>query len=465
MLKGNILICDDEEGIRKYLTKMLQAKGFGVETFADGASLVRRIEGGRAGDADLLLQDVRMPDMDGIQVLKRVKKLRPDLPVVVMTAFGTIDAAVDAIKLGAYDYVTKPFPKEKILGVIDKALEMELLIRENRSMKEELARPEAGGSIIFVSDRFRVVYDFTLQVAASEANILVLGESGTGKELIAGAVHANSPRRKRRFLSLNCAALSDTLLESQLFGHVRGAFTGAVATQKGLLEEADGGTLFLDEIGDVSPAVQAKLLRVIQEGDFIPVGATRSRNVDIRFVAATNKDLEKEVRDGRFREDLYYRLNVITIQIPPLRERPDDVIPLAEHFLKKYARRIARDIHGIDPRARQMLREYRWPGNVRELENVMERAVILTRGELVPPEALPIREIPPAETAPPAGRLVSLENLEMEHIRNILIQTGFHKSRSAEILGISRKTLDRKISEYGLAVPGNAPQERRHLAE
>jgi DNA-binding NtrC family response regulator len=465
MLKGTILICDDEEGIRKYLAKMLQAKGLGVETFADGASLVCRIEGGSDGDADLLLQDVRMPDMDGLQVLKRVKKLRPGLPVVVMTAFGTIDSAVDAIKLGAYDYVTKPFPKEKILGVIEKALEMELLIRENRSLKEELARPEAGGSIIFVSDRFREVYDFTLQVAGSQANILVLGESGTGKELIAGAVHANSPRRKRRFLSINCAALSDTLLESQLFGHVRGAFTGAVVNQKGLMEEADGGTLFLDEIGDVSPAVQAKLLRVIQERDFIPVGATRPKSVDIRFVAATNKDLEKEVREGRFREDLYYRLNVITIQIPPLRERPDDILPLAEHFLNKYSRRIGKEVRGIAPQARQLLREYRWPGNVRELENVMERAVILTRCDLIPPEALPIREAAPVAAPPAAGRLVSLENLEMEHIRNILAQTGFHKSRSAEILGISRKTLDRKIVEYGIAMPGNAPAGTRPLSE
>ncbi|MRR39111.1 sigma-54-dependent Fis family transcriptional regulator, partial [bacterium] len=251
MLKARILICDDEEGIRRYLQKMFLAKEYDVETFADGASLLARLEGGTEGDADILLQDVRMPDMDGIEVLQRVKKLRPALPVVVMTAFGTIDAAVEAIKLGAYDYVTKPFPKEKILGLLDNALQLDLLMKENRVLKEELSRPDTPDNIIFTSAKFREVYELTVQVASSDANILVLGESGTGKELIAGAVHVNSQRKGRRFLSINCAALSDTLLESQLFGHVRGAFTGAITTQKGLLEEADGGTLFLDEIGDV----------------------------------------------------------------------------------------------------------------------------------------------------------------------------------------------------------------------
>ncbi|ABB31298.1 two component, sigma54 specific, transcriptional regulator, Fis family [Geobacter metallireducens RCH3] len=453
-MKARILICDDEEGIRRYLQKMFLAKEYDVETFADGTSLLARIEGGTEGDADILLQDVRMPDMDGIEVLKRVKKLRPAMPVVVMTAFGTIDAAVEAIKLGAYDYVTKPFPKEKILGLMENALQLDLLMKENRVLKEELSRPDIPDNIVFTSAKFREVYDLTVQVAGSDANILVLGESGTGKELIAGAIHVNSQRKGRRFLSINCAALSDTLLESQLFGHVRGAFTGAITTQKGLLEEADGGTLFLDEIGDVSAAVQAKLLRVIQEREFIPVGATKPKSVDIRFVAATNKDLAKEVAAGRFREDLYYRLNVITIALPPLRERREDIEPLAMHFLAKYARRIRKNIRGFTPEALQSLQGYRWPGNVRELENVVERAAILTRGDLVTPEVLPIR---PREDAPllrPDNLLVSLEEMEREHIERVLRQTGFHKSRTAEILGISRKTLDRKIVEYALAIPG-----------
>ena len=286
----------------------------------------------------------------------------------------------------------------------------------------------------------------------SDANILILGESGTGKELIAGALHDNSPRRGRQFLSINCAALTDTLLESQLFGHVRGAFTGAVIAQKGLLEEADGGTLFLDEIGDVSAAVQAKLLRVIQERNFIPVGATRSKNVDIRFVAATNKNLEKEVAAGRFREDLYYRLNVITINLPPLRERPEDIAPLARHFLEKYARRVGKDLRTISPEALALMAEYRWPGNVRELENVLERAAILARSDTITADIIPLRPVAQVDSTP-SVRLVSLETVEREHIREVLKRTGFHKSRSAEILGISRKTLDRKIAEFAISLP------------
>ena len=275
MLKGNVLICDDEEEILRYLKKLLQAAGLSVATFTRGEQLLRHLEQAGA-DCDLLLQDIRMPDMDGIQVLKRIKELRPALPVIIMTAYGTIDSAVEAIKLGAYDYVTKPFPKEKILTVLEKALERELLLRENRALKEELHLPSPH-NIVFISQKFRDVYDLTLRVAASEANILVLGESGTGKELIARAVHDNSTRRGQSFLSVNCAALADNLLESQMFGHVRGAFTGAVTTQKGLLEAADNGTMFLDEIGDMSLATQAKLLRVIQERDFIPVGATKPK--------------------------------------------------------------------------------------------------------------------------------------------------------------------------------------------
>jgi len=456
MLNARILICDDEEGIRRYLQKLFQTKGSEVETFADGTSLLARIESGADGDADILLQDVRMPDMNGMQVLTSVRKLRPALPVVVMTAFGTIDAAVEAIKLGAYDYVTKPFPKEKILSVIENALELNLLARENRFLREELNRPEIPDNIIFTSSKFREVYELTLHVAKSDANILVLGESGTGKELIAGAVHYNSPRRGRRFLSINCAALSDTLLESQLFGHMRGAFTGAITTQKGLLEEADGGTLFLDEIGDVSGSVQAKLLRVIQEREFIPVGATKPKSVDIRFVAATNRDLAKEVQAGRFRDDLYYRLNVITIDLPPLRERPEDIAPLAEHFIGRYARRIRKDIRGLAPDALTLLEEYHWPGNVRELENVMERAVILARGDLITPDLLPMKSRTAEPLPVPSGsQLTSLETIERQHIERTLRQTGFHKSRSAEILGISRKTLDRKIVEYGIRPPGS----------
>ena len=452
MLEGNILICDDEDGMRRYLKKMLQSQGLSVETFADGMSLLRRLETEENGGPDLLLQDIRMPDLDGIEVLRRVGRLRPALPVVVMTAYGSIDSAVEAIKLGAYDYVTKPFPKEKILGVLEKALERKFLLNENRDLKEELNRQSAPGEIVFASARFREVYELTLQVAESEANIIIQGESGTGKELVARAIHYNSPRKGRRFLSINCAALTDSLLESQLFGHIRGAFTGAVATQKGLLEEASGGTLFLDEIGDISPALQVKLLRVIQEGDFLPVGSTRSKSVDIRFVAATNKNLEREVKEGRFREDLFYRLHVINITLPPLRERKDDVEPLARFLLRKYSQRTRKKLTGISAGAMRLLADYNWPGNVRELENVIERAVILARGSEITEDLLPIRrEAPPPVL--PGEEPTSLESVEREQIVKILEKTRYHKTRTAQLLGITRKTLNKKIAEYALNLP------------
>jgi len=455
---AHICICDDEEGILLYLKKRL--KGHQVDTFSRGSDLLARLELPDAAGVDLLLQDVRMPDMDGLQVLKRVKKIRPDLPVIIMTAFGTVDDAVQAIKQGAYDYLIKPFPKEKVLGMIDHVLEFQRLARENRRLREEMSISGSHEPAVFASPRFREVYDLTLQVAASDANILILGESGTGKELIAGTLHRNSLRREKPFVSLNCAALTDTLLESQLFGQLRGAFTGAVMNQKGLLEEADSGTLFLDEIGDVSPAVQAKLLRVIQERDFIPVGSTRPKKVDVRFVAATNKDLEREVREGRFREDLYYRLNVISITLPPLRKRPEDIEPLALHFLRRFAGRMSKEIYTIDPEAMQALQGYGWPGNVRELENVMERAVILTNGSSITPAVIPLRggagpalSATEPSAAPLRPQMVPLEEMERRHIEAVLRGTGYHKSRTAEILKISRRTLDRRIADFGLMDP------------
>ncbi|MSN24942.1 MAG: response regulator [Geobacter sp.] len=448
-----VFICDDEAEILRYLDKLLQVSGYQVETFSSGAELLSRLDSAGPAACDVVLQDVRMPDVDGLLVLRQLHSQKPELPVIIMTGHGTINDAVQAIKEGAYDYITKPFPKEKLLGVLERVLDHRRLANENQQLRKELQRGSGKTeSMVFKSARFREVYDLTLQVAASDANIMILGESGTGKELIAGTIHSNSQRAGRPFVSLNCAALSDTLLESQLFGHVRGAFTGAIINQKGLIEEADGGTLFLDEIGDVSPAVQAKLLRVIQEKDFIAVGSTRSKKVDVRFVAATNKDLQREVAEGRFREDLYYRLNVITIDLPPLRQRREDIEPLALHFLKIYTARMKKDLRGIDADALKCMLQYDWPGNVRELENVIERAVILARTDLISPALLPIgtgRERPAAAQEP--TQLVALEEIERRHIEAVLARTGFHKSRSAEILGISRKTLDRKIAEYGLS--------------
>lgn len=448
---AQICICDDEEGILKYLKKLL--KGHQVTTFSRGGELLAHLESPAGERVELLLQDLRMPDLDGIQILQRVKEKRPELPVIIMTAFATVDDAVRAIKLGAYDYVTKPCPNEKLLSMVENVLQLRRLATENRRLREELA----GGApeqIVFASPRFREVYDLTLKVASSDANILILGESGTGKELIASALHHNSPRCNHPFVSLNCAALSDTLLESQLFGHLRGAFTGAVTNQKGMLEEADGGTLFLDEIGDVSPAVQAKLLRVIQERDFIPVGATRAKKVDVRFVAATNKDLQREVHEGRFREDLFYRLNVISINLPPLRDRPEDIEPLARHFLRRFASRMSKDIRDIAPEGLAALHSYGWPGNVRELENVMERAVILTGGSAITADVIPLQAgrsaVQPPALPVPKPEMVALEEMERQHIEAVLKENRYNKSRTAEILAISRRTLDRRIAEFGL---------------
>ncbi|MBI1921316.1 MAG: sigma-54-dependent Fis family transcriptional regulator [Geobacter sp.] len=460
-LTARILICDDEAEILRYLRKILTARGLAVETFTSGATLLKRLENRDGQKADLVLLDVQMPDLDGIEVLQRVKGLGLEVPVVIMTAYGSINSAVETIKLGAYDYVTKPFPKEKILGVLEKVLEREQLLKENLALKEELAKPAAADNIVYASQRFREVYEMARHVAQSDANVLVLGESGTGKELIAGLIHNSSLRKGRRLLSINCAALTDTLLESQLFGHVRGAFTGAVTQQKGLLEEANGGTIFLDEVGDMSPAIQAKLLRVIQERDFMPVGGTVEKKIDIRLVAATNKDLEAEVKLGKFREDLFYRLNVITITLPPLRERKEDVEPLALHFLKKHSQRMKKEIAGFTPDAMRKLTAYNWPGNIRELENVIERATILTRDRMVGAEALPVWKSDQPEEENSDGRLVTLETVEREHIRNVLRKTGFHKSRTAQILGVARRTLDRKIEEYGLENNGGRLPEVR----
>jgi len=448
---AKILICDDEAEILRYLKKLLEGQGYLVETFSSGAAVIKRLQG--SVPADLLLQDMRLPDMDGLTVFRQAKRIRPDLPVIMMTAYGSIDAAVDAIKLGAYDYITKPFPKEKILGLLGNIFEHQQLKEENRQLRENLRGGGQAAPLVFRSRQFREIYDFTLQVAASDSNILILGESGTGKELIASTIHNASQRRGTTFYSINCAALTETLLESQLFGHVRGAFTGAFSAQKGMLAEADGCTLFLDEVGDMSLAVQAKLLRVIQEGEFIPVGSTKPQSVDIRFVAATNRDLEQEMRSGRFREDFYYRLNVITINLPPLRERPDDIEPLALHFLGRFARRMKKEVTTISSGALTLLTGYHWPGNARELENVIERAVILARSREITPDCLPIWK--PGLLPSGAGSNLSLESLEKEHIRTVFAANQHNKSRTAELLGISRKTLDRKIVEYELNLQGD----------
>jgi DNA-binding NtrC family response regulator len=456
MSEGKVVICDDEKEILRYLKKILHSHGYAVDTYTEGQTMLDRLESDTSYMPDLLVQDINMPGINGIETLRKVRKLRPDLPVVIMTAFGSIDSAVESIKLGAYDYITKPYPIEKLLGVLDKALERETLLKENRRLTEELISSTAPGEIIFTSSSYRKVYDMTLQVAASEANILIQGESGTGKELIARAIHFNSARRDRRYLTINCAALTDTLLESQLFGHVRGAFTGALTSRKGLLEAATGGTLFLDEIGDMTLALQAKLLRVIQEREFTPVGATEIMTCDIRIVAATNKELEKEVAGGRFREDLFYRLNVITLTPPPLRERKEDLVPLTLHFMNRFSARMKKHVDTISEDALRLLKEYHWPGNIRELENIIERAVILAETNRITVDLLPIRTDAGLRAGLYGDGNDSLESVERDHILRVLKKNSYHKSRTAGILGVTRKTLDRKIADYGLTIPKNS---------
>jgi two-component system response regulator HydG len=451
-MENRILICDDEEGMRRYLGKMLQAWGYRIEAFASPTQLVRCLEETDIA-GDLLLLDVKMPEMDGIEALRRVRKVRPELTVVMMTGHGTIESAVEAMKIGAYDYLSKPFPQEKLFALVQHCLERERLIEENSSLKKELRERLAPNEPIFRSERFGEVYNLALQVADSDSSVLILGESGTGKELIAGTIHYASPRANRRFLAINCAALSETLLESQLFGHVKGAFTGATQAQKGLLDEAHEGTLFLDEVGDLSPSLQAKLLRVLQLGEFIPVGATRPRQVDVRFVAATNKILEDEVARGHFREDLYYRLNVIALELPPLRERPEDIEPLVQHFLQTLIRKARRPPKGITPEALQAMRNYHWPGNVRELENVIERGAILARGEFITAAMLPFKpraEAPRGAGAGDPAPPLSLRDAERAQVVRALRQTEWNKSQAAQLLGVTRKTIDRKIKEYDL---------------
>ncbi|HEX9874591.1 MAG TPA: sigma-54 dependent transcriptional regulator [Deferrimonas sp.] len=451
-MDNRILICDDEEGMRRYLAKMLGSWGYQVEVFSGPTMLIRSLAETDA-PADLLLLDIKLPEMDGIEALRRVRQARPELPVVMMTGHGTIESAVEAMKIGAYDYLTKPFPQEKLFALVQHALEQFRLREENSSLKKELRERTVPGPPIFVSQRFAEVYELALTVAESDSTVLILGESGTGKELVAAAIHYAGSRAGNRFLAINCAALTETLLESQLFGHIKGAFTGAAQAQKGLLDEAHEGTLFLDEVGDLSPVLQAKLLRVLQEGEFIPVGSTKARRVNVRFLAATNKNLQEEVSSGRFREDLYYRLNVIALELPPLRERPEDIEPLALHFLGKMAQKIRRPVRGLTPEALAALQAYRWPGNVRELQNAMERCAILSRGEQIGVSLLPFRNQAGRTTASP-GRddsPLSLRAAEEAQVSRALLQTGWNKSHAANLLGITRKTLDRKIKDFSLS--------------
>ncbi|MBP1636820.1 MAG: pilR, partial [Acidobacteria bacterium] len=399
---GRILVVDDERSMRELLQIVLRREGHQVRLAEDGQAAVAELE---REPVDVLISDIKMPGMTGVDVLREAKRIDPDIVGIMVTAYASTDTAVEALRLGAYDYLTKPFDVEELKAKVRNALERRTLRQENVLLKRALRSSSAFSNIIGRSRAMQAVFDLVETVAPTNSTILVTGESGTGKELVARAVHTNSLRRDQAFVALNCAALPETLLESELFGHMRGAFTGAATTKKGLLEAAERGTVFLDEISEMSTMMQVKLLRVLQERKFRRVGGTEEIDADIRIIAATNRDLAKAVSDGAFREDLYYRINVIPIHLPPLRERREDITPLAEHFVAKYRELMGKPVTGLTPEALRWLESADWPGNVRQLENVIERAVALERGPLIQLGSLPSEQAPmaPGRGAAAAG--------------------------------------------------------------
>jgi two-component system, NtrC family, response regulator HydG len=449
--KPRILVVDDEESHRIMLRAVLKEEGYDVAEASDGLEAVKAVE---QEPFDLILMDIRMKDMDGIEALTEIRKISPLVPVLIMTAYASVKTAVDALKAGAFEYLTKPLDVEELKIMIEKALEFYHLREENLALKERLSSRFDFSQIIGRGRKMKELFDFLAQVAPSEATVLILGESGTGKELVANAIHHNSLRTHLPFVKVACGALPETLLESELFGHEKGAFTGAIARREGRFQAAHRGTIFLDEVGEMSPVIQTKLLRVLQEREFEPLGSSRTIKVDVRVIAATNKDLSKEIKEGRFREDLFYRLNVIPIHLPPLRDRKEDIPALANHFLSLYGEKNKKDIKDISPKALDLLIRYDWPGNIRELENCLERAVIVARGELIAPMDLP----PPIQNLPagkedtemffPAG--INLQEAEKALILKTLEDAAGNRSRAAEILGINRRTLQIKLKEYGL---------------
>ena len=453
-----ILIVDDEKNYLTILSALLEDEGFEVLT-APGGSEALEIH--KSSDLDLILTDMKMPKMDGIELLENIKENDPDLPVIMMTAHGTVDKAVEAIQKGAYTYILKPFDNERLIIYVKKATSMYQVVKENRRLRNAVESQYRFGNIIGKSKKMRDVFDTIQKVAPSGATVLIEGESGTGKELVARSIHFNSPRREKPFVAVNCSALAENLLESELFGHEKGAFTGAVATKKGRFELADGGTLFLDEIGELSPNLQVKLLRVLQEKVFERVGGVRTISVDIRILAATNKDLQQEMQDGRFREDLYYRLNVVHLVLPPLKARQEDIRLLVNHFIKKYAseRRSAAPVTGVDQEVDRLFYDYNWPGNIRELENVIERVMILCPGEIMRVSDLPkgfkdnVYNTLHLEGIPADAKLYdTLATIEKALIERALKMSNNVQSHAAAMLGIGKSGLNQKIKKYNLEV-------------
>ena len=453
-----ILIVDDEKNYLTILSAVLEDEGFEVMTAPGGREA---LEVHKTSDLDLIVTDMKMPAMDGIELLENIKSVDPDLPIIMMTAHGTIDKAVEAMQKGAYSYILKPFDNERLIIYVKKAISMYQVVKENRRLRDAVESQYHFGNIIGKSKKMRDIFDTIQKVAPAAATVLIEGESGTGKELVARSIHFNSPRREKPFVAVNCSALAENLLESELFGHERGSFTGAVATKKGRFELADGGTLFLDEIGELSPNLQVKLLRVLQEKVFERVGGVRTISVDIRVLVATNKDLQQEMQAGRFRDDLYYRLNVVHIVLPPLKVRQEDIRILVNHFIKKYAseRESAVPVIGVDQEVDRLFYDYSWPGNIRELENVIERVMILCPGEIIRVSDLPkgfkdnVYNTLHLEGIPADAKLYdTLAMIEKTLIVRALKISNNVQSHAAALLGIGKSGLNQKIKKYNLDI-------------
>ena len=448
-----ILVVDDEPSQRQMLKANLSLDGYQVFEAGDGSEAIARVSN---EFFDLILMDNRMSHVDGIEALKEIKNISPGIPVIIITAFASVETAVEALQAGAHDYLTKPLDVDELRIKIRQTLEFWRLKNDNLFHRRRLENLFDTSQIVGKSPCMKEILETVVMVAPTEATVLILGESGTGKELIANALHQGSARSDKRFIKVNCAVLNENLLESELFGHEKGSFTGATSTRQGKFEFADGGSLFLDEVGDMSLNLQAKVLRVLQEQEFQRVGGNKDIKVDVRIIAATNKILSEEVKNGKFREDLYYRLNVVPINLPPLRDRREDIPLLADHFLKIYNEKNSRNVQGFHPRALDALMRYGWPGNIRELENIVERAVILTREDYVPFSELPepIQESS-GDTLSEQARDgirpgMTIKEMEKELIIKTLEDNDLNRTHSARILGITRRTLQHKLKEYNI---------------
>ncbi len=460
--KVRALVIDDDPEMRSMVSDFMQSRGFDVAQAESAVQALERLGRGEYGEPgvddpcfnlDVIVSDLNMPDMTGIEFIEKLKKIPTDVPIILVTAFGSIETAIEAIRKGAYDYTTKPFKLAEFGVTLDRAAAYRALHKENLRLRKVADEQTSFGQIIGKSPGMREVFDLIKRVADAAASVLINGESGTGKERVARAIHDQGIRRNKRFVAINCTAIPDTLLESELFGHAKGAFTGAISRKRGLFEEAEGGTIFLDEIGDMELSLQAKLLRVLQEKKIRAVGENFDRDIDVRIIAASHKDLKKAIKNGSFREDLYYRLAVIPILIPPLRHRREDIPLLANHFLKKYARLNSSQVQSISSDAMAALMTMPWEGNVRELENLIERVVVLCRGREITSADLPHGSKSDAEGffegELAGGTFPTLEDLERRYMKLVLDKTGGRKEKAAQILGINRRTLYRKERDYG----------------